>query len=140
MQYQVDLKDLSQENGQKPIFWHFGSFKNTFRHFWMILHDLVTLQKVRKHLVLSQYAISSRSNRPNSRKWPKTSFLGFWIIQKCIFVIFEWSSMSDIIAKLLETFCIIWICKMKSIWLAKPNKLTQNWQDHSKITYLFYGK
>ena len=61
---------------------------------WMILHDLVTLPKVGKHLVLSQSAISSRSNRPNSRKWPKTSFLALWIIQKCIFVIFEWPHMT----------------------------------------------
>ena len=29
---------------------------------------------------------------------------------------------------------------MKSIRLAKPEKLTQNWQDHSKIIYFFYGK
>ena len=117
--------------------------KGTRMHFYkflVILHDLVMLPNVEKHLVLSKYAISSPSNISNSRKWPKTSILALWIIQKCIFVIFEWSSMSDIIAKLLETFCIIWICKMKSIWLAKPEKLTQNWQDHSKITYLFYGK
>ena len=68
--------------------------KMHFSDFWMIQLDLVTLQKVGKHLVLSQYAISSRSNRPNSRKWPKTSFLAFWIIQKWIFVIFEWSFMT----------------------------------------------
>ena len=67
--------------------------KMDFYDFWMIQLDLVTLPKVGKHLVLSQYAISSRSNRPNSRKWPKTSFLAFWIIQKWIFVIFEWSFM-----------------------------------------------
>ena len=67
--------------------------KMDFYDFWMIQLDLLTLPKVGKHLVLSQYAISSRSNRPNSRKWPKTSFLAFWIIQKWIFVIFEWSFM-----------------------------------------------
>ena len=27
MQYQVDPRDLSPENDQKPAFWHFGSFK-----------------------------------------------------------------------------------------------------------------
>ena len=73
----------------------FGSLDHSKMHFsdlWMILHDLVMLPNVGKHLVLSQYAISSRSNRPNSRKWPKTSFLALWIIQKCIFVTFEWSS------------------------------------------------
>ena len=65
-----------------------------FPDFSMILHDLAVLPIVGKHLVLSKYAISSRSNRPNSRKWPKTSFLAFWIIQKWIFVIFEWSFMT----------------------------------------------
>ena len=140
MQYQVDTRDQTSENGQKPLFWLFGSFKNAFlwllndpsppgnlaeswktfstiticniksiqetklqkmaknlffgsldhskMHFcdlWMILHNLVMLHKVGGHLVPSQYAISSRSNRPNSRKRPKTSFLALWIIQKCIF-------------------------------------------------------
>ena len=149
MQYQVDPTDQTQENGQTPHFWPFGSFKNgylrslndpswfgdvaeclkTFStitlcniksiqqtklqkrakilffgsldhskiHFcdpWMILHDLITLPKVGKHLVLSQYATSSRSNRPNSRKWPKTSFGALWNIQKCIFGFFEWSFMT----------------------------------------------
>ena len=109
-------------------------------HHYHMKQDQATLLNVVKHLILSKSAISSRSNWPKSEKWPKTYFLTRWIIQKCIFVIFEWSSMSDIIAKLLEIFCIVWICKMKSIWLAKPEKLTQNWQDHSKIIYLFYGK
>ena len=30
MQYQVDQTDLTPENGQKPLFWPFGSFKNVF--------------------------------------------------------------------------------------------------------------
>ena len=148
MQYQVDPTDQTQENGQKHLFWPFGSFKNAFlwslndpswqgniakswktfssiticniksiqptklkkmaenlffglldhpkMHFcdlWMILHDLVTLPNVGKHLLLSQYATSSRYNRPNSWKWPKTLFLALWIIQKWTFVIFEWSFM-----------------------------------------------
>ena len=90
---------------------------------WMILHDLVTLPKVGKHLVLSQSAISSRSNRPNSRKWPKTSFLALWIIQKCIFLIFEWSSMSHIMAKLLRPFSIVKICNIKLIRWTKLEKM-----------------
>ena len=143
MQYQVDLTDQTPENGQKPLFGPFGSFKNAFLcllndppwpgsvadcwktfssikicniksiqqpnlqkmaknllfgtldhskihfpDFSMILHDLAVLPIVGKHLVLSKYAISSRSNRPNSRKWPKTSldhskmhFSDFWMIQ-----------------------------------------------------------
>ena len=148
MQYQVDPTDQTQENGQKPLFWLFGSSKNAFawllnnpsrpgdlagswktfstttvcniksiqqtkpqkmaknlyfgsldhpkmhlRDFWMTLHDLVTLRKVGKHLVLSKYAIASRSNRPNCRKWPKTSVLALWIIQKCILNDPAWPKM-----------------------------------------------
>ena len=94
--------DQTSENGQNFFFASLDHSKMHYCAIWMILHELVTLPKDGKHLVLSQYAISSRSNRPNSRKWSKTSFLGLWIIQKYIFVIFEWSSMSDIMARLLQ--------------------------------------
>ena len=93
-----NIKSIQQTKLQKMaknLF--FGSLDHSKMHFsdlWMILHDLVMLPNVGKHLVLSQYAISSRSNRPNSRKWPKTSFLALWIIQKWIFVTFEWSFMT----------------------------------------------
>ena len=33
MQYQVDPTDQTQENGRKPHFWLFGSFKNDFSWF-----------------------------------------------------------------------------------------------------------
>ena len=36
MQYQVEPTDQTQENGQKPHFWHFGSFKNAS---WRLLND-----------------------------------------------------------------------------------------------------
>ena len=171
----------NSRNGQKPllVLW---IIQNCF-FFWMVLHDLVMLPNVGKHLVISKYAISSQFNRPNSRKWPKTSFLAFWIIQKCIFVtfdlndpswpgniakmleniyisqyaissrsirpnsrkwpkpsfmdlwiiqkciflIFEWSSMSHIIAKLLRPFSIIKICNIKLIRWTKLKKMANNW-------------
>ena len=72
----------------KNLFFRFlDHSKLHFFDFWMILHDLVMLPNAGKLLVLSQYAISSRSNRPNSWKLPKTSFLALWIIQNCIFVL-----------------------------------------------------
>ena len=74
-----------------------GSLDHSKMHFCdfrMTLHNMATLPNVGKHLVLSHYATSSRSNRPKSRKWPKTSFLALWVIQKCIFVTFEWSFMT----------------------------------------------
>ena len=70
----------------------FGSLDHSKMHFfdfWMILHDLVMLQNGRKRSVLSQYAISSWSDQPIWRKWPILN----WIIQKYIFVIFEWSGI-----------------------------------------------
>ena len=94
MQYQVDPTDQTRENGQKPLFWLFWWLKNAFLGFLNDPSWHVRLPNVGKHLVLSQYAISSRSKRPNPRKWPKTSFLAIWIIQKCIFVIFEWTFMT----------------------------------------------
>ena len=149
MRYQVDPTDQTQENGQKPRFLLFWSFKNIFLWFlndpswpsrvgtccrifstttickiksirqtklkkmaknlffgtldhskmdfcdlWMVLNDLVTLPNTVKQLVLSQYALSTQSNRRNSWKCPKTSFLALWIIQNYLFVIFEWSFMT----------------------------------------------
>ena len=38
MQYQMDPRDQTQENDQKADFWRFGSFKNAFDGFWMIVH------------------------------------------------------------------------------------------------------
>ena len=177
MQYQVVQTDQTAENGQKPHFWLFGSFKNPFLRFlndhlwtgnlaecwrtfssikicniksigrtkvkkiaqnlifgsldhskirfwgfWMILYDLATLPNIEEHLVLSKFAISSRLDGPKSRKWPKTSFLAIWIIQKWFFMVFEWSSMCNMVTKLLRTFSIIKICNMKSIRLTKLQK------------------
>ena len=86
---QTKILDMAKD----LFFGNLDHSKMNFYDFWMIQLDLLTLPKVGKHLVLSQYAISSRSNRPNSRKWPKTSFLALWVIQKCTFVTFEWSFM-----------------------------------------------
>ena len=90
-----NIKSIQQNKVQKMAKnLYFGSLDHSKMHFSdfsMIFHDLVTLPKVGKQLLLSQYTISSRYNRSNSRKWPKTSILALWIIQKCISVTFEWS-------------------------------------------------
>ena len=110
-----------------------------FRDVWMILHDLVTLPNVKTHFVLSQYAISSRSNNANSRKWRKTSFLALWIIQKCISVMFEWSFMTWKHCRMLKTFSTITICNIKSIQQTKLQKMAKNLffgsLDHSKMHF-----
>ena len=113
----------------------FGTLDHSKMHFeglWRTHHDLVVLPNVGKHTILLKYAISSRSNRPKSRKRPKTCFLALWIIQKCIFVTFEWSNMSHISAKLLRPFTVIKICNIKLIWRTKLDKMADNWMDHSK--------
>ena len=123
MQYQVDPSTLSPEN---LVFGTLDHSKLHFCDFWTILHDLVTLPNVGKHLVLSRYAISSWSNRSNSRKRPKPSVLALWIIQKCIFVIFEWSSISDIMVKLLTPFSFIKICNIKLTGWTKLEKMANS--------------
>ena len=69
------IKQTKLKKTAKNLF--FGSLDHSKMHlrdFWMILHDLVRLPIVWKHLVLSPYAISSRSNRPNSRNDQKPIF------------------------------------------------------------------
>ena len=85
MQHQVNPTNQTQDNGQKPHFGTLDHSKMLFCDFRMILHDLI----VGKHLVLSEYAISSGSDRPKSRKRPKTYFSALWIIHIRILQVFE---------------------------------------------------
>ena len=87
---------------QNLIFGSLNHSKIRFWSFWMILYDLATLPNVGEHLVLSEFAISSRLDTPKSRKWPKTSFLALWIIQKSVFEVFEWSFMTWQPCRMLE--------------------------------------
>ena len=89
MQYQLNPMNQTQEIGQKPHFWLFGSFKKAFLRFLNDPAWVIGWQNHAHHLVLSKYAISNQYDAPNSKKWPKTLFLAIWIIQKGIFVIFE---------------------------------------------------
>ena len=63
------------------------------RHFWWILNNptrVITWTSHGDYLVQSEYAVSSKSDAPKSRKWPKTvfgcldhskrHFWGFWMI------------------------------------------------------------
>ena len=85
MQYLADSTTRSPGDGQNPSFSLFGSFRNAFLWFRIILQDLVTLPNVEKCLVLMPYATSSRFSRQKSLTRPKTCFLTLRIIQKCIF-------------------------------------------------------
>ena len=60
MQYQVHPTDQTQEN-EKNFFGPFDHSKMHFYEFRTILPDVATLTNLRKHLALSQHAISSQS-------------------------------------------------------------------------------
>ena len=66
------------------------------------------------------------------KKMAKNLFFGPLDHSKMHFLIFEWSIMSKMIAKLLRPFGIIKICNMKSIRSIKVEKMARNWMDHSK--------
>ena len=81
MQYQVDLTDQTPENGQKPTFWLFGSFKNTFA--W-ILNDHsrpANLAQTWKTLSTITTCNIKSIQQTKLNKRAKTSFLVFWVIQ-----------------------------------------------------------
>ena len=136
MHYQVDPTDWTPENGQTPHFWLLGSFKKAFLWFFNNPAWAIWQPNCQNHLVLSKYAMLSWSDAPNSRKWPKTSFLAIWISQNGIFVVFEWSSMGDRMANSCTPFSSIKICNTKSIWCTKLKKKAKNlifgYLDHSK--------
>ena len=124
-----NIKSIQQTKLQKMatnLF--FGSLDHSKMHFgdiWMILHDLVMLSNAGKRLVLLHYAISSRSNRPKSRKWPKNSFLALWIIQKCNWWHLNDPSWSGNVAECWKTFSTIIIYNIKSIGGTKLEKMAK---------------
>ena len=120
----------------------FGSSDHSkclFCEFWMILRDQVTLTKVGKHLVRSQYAISSRSNRPNSRKWPKTVFWLIGSLKNALLWFLNDPSWPGNVAESWKTFSTIMICNIKSIQQIKLQKMAENLffgsLDHSKMHF-----
>ena len=103
----------------------------------------MSLPNRKHHVVLSKYAIPSRFDFPNSKKQPKTLFLAIWIIQKGIFLIFEWSSMSDTWSKSCTPLSSIKICNIEMIRCYKLKKTAENHTDHSKRlrrVYASHGK
>ena len=72
---QVDLIQLTEENGRKCHFLLVESFSKAF--FWLLNDPAWLIYRPIKahHLVLPIYAISTQSDRPKSRKWLKSSFL-----------------------------------------------------------------
>ena len=89
----------------------------------MTLHDLVMLPYAGEHLVLSHYAISSRSNRPKSRKWPKPRFWPFGSFKNAILLSLSDPSSAGNFAQSWKTFNTITICNIKSIQQTKLEKM-----------------
>ena len=126
MQYQFHLMIQSRENGQKTRLCQFGSFKKGFSRLLNDPTQVITWTNHGDYSVLSEYEVSTQSNAQKSRKWPETSFLAIWIIQKGIFEVFEWSIMTDTMAKWCRPFSSIIICNIKSNQWTKLEKITKN--------------
>ena len=135
-----NIKSIQQTKVQKMaknLF--FGSLdhsKMNFCDIWMIFHDLVMLSNAGEHLVLSHYAISSPSNRPNSRKRQKTLIFGFFCINYANYAYFINYAWPLTMVKCWKTFCTIIIRNIKSYWGPKLKKMAKNLifgsSDHSK--------
>ena len=128
MQYQVDVTTLSQEN---LVFGTLDHPKMLFCDLRMILPDLVVLPNVPKHQILSEYAISSRSNRPKSRKpcfWHFGSFKNafFWLLNDPKWAILWLKCKHHLVATR--------ICHIRQIEVTKVNKMTWN------LVFLFRRK
>ena len=88
MQYQVDPTDQTPENDPKLLFClsdHFLTISDPF--LWLLSDPAWTgdVAKFREHLVLSQYAISSRYQKTKLKKMIKNFFFAIRIIQERIF-------------------------------------------------------
>ena len=116
----------SQENGWKPHFWLFGSFKKAFLWFLNDPAWLIRWSNRAYHLVLSKYAISNQSDVPNSRKWPKTSFFVLFCTiyahYACI-INYAWPIT---MVTCWETFSTTIICDIESIRATKVEKKVKN--------------
>ena len=110
-----------------------------FCDFRMTLHDLVMLPYAGEHLVLSHYAISSRSNRPKSRKWPKPLFWLFGSFKNELLWHLNDPSWSGNVVECWKTFSTITLCNIKSIQQIKLQKMAKNLffgsLDHSKMHF-----
>ena len=94
----------------------FGSFK---RHFLWLLNDptqVITWTSHDDYLVPSEYAVSTQSDAPKSRKLPKTSFFAHFCIiyaHYAYLINYAWSATT---VKCWETLRTTIICDIKSIW------------------------
>ena len=109
-----NIKSIQQtklQNMAKNLF--FGSLDHSnmhFSHLWMILHDLVMLPNVRKHLALSQYAIKS-IQQTKLQKMVKNLF--FWLFgsfKTAFFWFLNDPAWPGDVAEHWKTFSTITIC------------------------------
>ena len=91
MQDRVKPLSQTQENGQKPHFWLFGSFKKAFLWFLNDSAWAIWQPTWQDHLVQSKYAIWSRSDAQNLNK--KSQKL------KVQFLVEKWLSLEHLLRK-----------------------------------------
>ena len=70
----------------------------------------------------------------------KPLFLGLWIIQKCISTTFEWSRISDTMAKSFRPFSRIKICNIKLTRWTKLEKMANSTPGGAPAAYASHEK
>ena len=83
------IQQTKLENGQKPIFCLFGSFKNTFA--WILNDPSRPANLAQTWKTLSTITTCNIKSIQDTKvqEMAGNLFLALWIIQKCRFVIFE---------------------------------------------------
>ena len=71
-----------------------------------------------------QYQVDPTDQTPENGQKPLFGLFGS--LKRCNFVIFEWSSISDIMAKLLTPFSLIRICNIKLTGWTKLEKMANS--------------
>ena len=132
MQYQVDPTMQTPENGEKPHFWLYGSFKNAFP--WCLNDPSWPGNDAESWKTFSTMRICNIKSIQQTKLRIMAKNLFFWhfgSFKNAFFVTFEWSNMCHIVEKLLRTFSIIKICNIKLIQWTKLEKTANNWMEHS---------
>ena len=119
MQYRVDLSHQNREKGQCA---YVHNLCTLFMHAYLIVHDLKPLSDAEKHLGLPSYAISSRSEPPNSTKVPKTSFFALFCTIYALYAYLINYAWPKTTATCWESFRTTTICNIVLIRATKVEK------------------
>ena len=133
MQFEVDPMHVSQENGQKPHFWPFGSFKRHFCNFWMIQHGRYERPLV-KIIIYCNWNMQFEADPMyvTQEDGQKLHFRLFGSFKRRFFVNFEWYRMGASVANSGAPSSSMKICNIESNRCPKREILAEIHMDHSK--------